>query len=213
MFWFCWCYPQLEIGCQALHHPFHVTPIRPKFVLAVLWLHHNCCSYKLYRLARKQPAETTLGPASVLVFRPLYWMSPRERSYLRASDWSVATSLIPFAVRLWWNHLLKHSSVGLSLNINTAGSFRKITFSCQDWTMVNMSYHQFSLKYPHSSSRQSRRRANKRKRVSGDSWQLVSPCFSVFPGTIGYLTHSWSGLGDWTDKKKACFWQLSQCHF
>lgn len=38
--------------------------------------------------------------------------------------------------------------------------------------MVNMSYHQFLLKQPHSSSRQSRRRANRRKR---NCWDKLSP--------------------------------------
>lgn len=167
MFWFCWCYPQLEIGCQALHHSFHVTPIRPKFVLAVLWLHHNCCSYKLYRLEWEQPAQTTAD------YPPRCWFGVTPLDVVkekiltppsRLDPWNV--SLRGFEVRLWWIYFPMHSSVGRSLNINTAGSFRKITFRRQDWTMVNMSYRQFLLNYPHSSSRQSRRRANKRKRVS-----------------------------------------------
>lgn len=82
-------------------------------------------------------------------------------------------------VRLFWNCLSQHSSVGLNSNINIAGSFRKITFRHQDWTMVNMSYQQFLLKYLHSSSRQSRRRANKRKRVRDSFLSLVSR--HVFP--------------------------------
>lgn len=169
MFWFCWCYPQLEIGCQALHHSFHVTPIRPKFVLAVLWLHHNCCSYKLYRLEREHPARAAPSPASVLISR-------QPIGCCQGRDLSSALLIGPLELRSFSSLLgcdetafPMYSSVGLSLHINTAGSFRKITFSHQDWTMVNMSYHKSLLKYPYSSSRQSRRRTNRKKRVSGDS--------------------------------------------
>lgn len=184
MFWFCWCYPQLEIGCQALHHSFHVTPIRPKFVLAVLWLHHNCCSYKLYKA--KVRTSSWDNPASVPI-------SAHSIGCHQGKDLSYTPligrleSQTPFDVRLWWLYLPMHSSVGLSLNINTTGSFRKITFSRQDWTMVNMSYHQFLLKYPHSISRQLRRRANKRKRVSEEYcylFWLLGRCFPVLRGVM-----------------------------
>ena len=89
-----------------------------------------------------------------------------------------------------------HSSVGRSLLINTTGSFRRITFSRKDWTMVNMSYRHFLLNYPHSSSRQSRRRANKRKRVSGFVlWTLISGVVSGGSGI--YELGSWK----WTNKR------------
>ncbi len=117
-------------------------------------------------------ADTLLDVAKEKILTTLSWL---ER-------WKVSP---PGRARLCWNYLPMHSSVGLSLNINTAGSFRRITFSRQDWTMVNMSYHQFLLKYPHSSSRQSRRRANKRKRVSGDSSVALAVSWSMFFSVSG----------------------------
>lgn len=179
MFWFCCCYPQLEIGCQALHHSFHVTPIRPKFVLAVLWLHHNSSSYKLYGLEKEHPAGPAQapprswfpqGPLDVTKGKILhmhFWMDDCNFGHCRK-------------VKLRCDCLPMHSSVGRHLHINTAGSFRKITFSRQDWTMVNMSYHKPSLKYPHSNSRQSGRRTNKRKRVRRHSCSLFGQLLVVF---------------------------------
>lgn len=136
------------------------------------------------RLKWEQPAKTTPPQCR---FR-ITLLDVTKEKILTTLLWLVGEKVRhSFAVRLWRLYLPVHSSVGLSLNINTAGSFRKITFSCQDWTMVNMSYHQFLLKYPHSISRQLRRRANKRKRVSTEYcylFWLVARCFSVLLGVM-----------------------------
>lgn len=99
------------------------------------------------------------------------------------------------------------SLVGLALYISTAGNFRKITFSRPDWTMVIMSDPKSLLKYPHTSSRQSRRRTNKRKRVSGDCfykfWLVLGGCLLVFRELL--LVEVWE---EW----KSCFWQVSERH-
>lgn len=185
MFWFCWCYPQLEIGCQELHHSFHVTPIRPKFVLAVLWLHHNCCSHKLYGLKKEHPARTAPSPAHSLVFtQPIGCRQGKDINIALLIGW-----LRLRLVRLYWTRLLIHSSVGLAPYINAAGNFRKITFSRPDWTMVIMSDPKSLLKYPHTSSRQSKRRTNKRKRVS---WR---------PSFARTSSHEWSVVvfKEWQD--------------
>lgn len=100
---------------------------------------------------------------------------------LRLDRWSVTYDVLPAS---WWNIPPTHSSVGLPLFINTAESFRRITFRRKDWTMVNMSYHQPLLKHPHSTSQQSGRRAAKRKRVS---WRFLPWVWRVFltPGREG----------------------------
>lgn len=103
-----------------------------------------------------------------------------------------------------------HSSVGRHLHINTAGSFRKITFSRQDWTMVNMSYHKPSLKYPHSNSRQSGRRTNKRKRVSRHSYSLFGQLLVVFFQPLSVYLR-WSGA---VEKMRIhTFWRIPRCDF
>lgn len=158
------------------------------------------------RLKREQPAKTTppqcrfpgllLDVTKEKILTTLLWLDGGKVSHA-------------FEVRLWRRCLPMHSSVGPSLNINTAGSFRKITFSRQDWTMVNMSYHQFLLKYPHSISRQLRRRANKRKRVSGACcWMcwLTLGCFSVLTRSKGgYWTWKWPGVSYWKEKNVCMF--------
>lgn len=134
------------------------------------WLPYDCItSFRSHKRAHMETTSTDVAPPPTRIARS-DWMSLSKRVSSFIHDWVVRTTVgsqLHGCGFGWSRSASSWVRLQFSLLYKQPREFPKFILGDFNWTMVNMSYHQSQQKYIHNPSpRQSRKRHNKRKRVS-----------------------------------------------